>query len=185
MKSTKRIVIILLLPLLASCSDIQKASNLSYASFDEINLERTGCYGSCPIYAVTIHNDGSVIFQGKGNVKIEGERRSKVSLEDIHFLLNAFEKITFLSLKDSYTSEMDGCKEVWTDTASQIISLRSNKHIKTVSYYNGCMGLSDPEKISWLADTIDILVGTRQWVGFPYLEARFKNNGEFPFDAHG
>src|ERR1700746_1609053 len=30
-----------------------------------ISLERTGCYGSCPAYTVTIRGDGSVTYVGK------------------------------------------------------------------------------------------------------------------------
>lgn len=30
-----------------------------------IQLERTGCYGTCPAYSVTIHGDGRVEYNGK------------------------------------------------------------------------------------------------------------------------
>ena len=39
---------------------------------DELNqivvrLERTGCYGNCPAYKLTIHEDGRVEYEGAGN----------------------------------------------------------------------------------------------------------------------
>ena len=34
-----------------------------------IQLERTGCYGTCPGYSVTIHGDGRVEYNGKSHVK--------------------------------------------------------------------------------------------------------------------
>jgi Domain of unknown function (DUF6438) len=36
---------------------------------DEFSLERTECFGPCPVYKVTIRLDGSVRYVGKKNVQ--------------------------------------------------------------------------------------------------------------------
>ena len=37
-------------------------------STDEVQLTRTECYGTCPVYTVTIRGDGSVVFEGQASV---------------------------------------------------------------------------------------------------------------------
>src|SRR5436305_2696176 len=76
-----------------------------------ITLQRTGCYGTCPSYALTITADGTVVFNGTAYwVKKEsimfGERygitMSKISQEQMLQLISEFEKANYFSLRDSY-----------------------------------------------------------------------------------
>lgn len=143
----------------------QRDSSLGAAPFDEITLQRTECYGTCPAYTVILHGDGTVVYKGKSHVVAIGERKSSISKASVSFLLSAFGNASFLSFQDEYGSERDGCKEVWTDHPSLMIRYQSKANSKSVSYYTGCVGAKDLHKIAWLADTIDIVTNTRQWVG--------------------
>ena len=40
-----------------------------------IQLERIGCYGTCPAYSITIHGDGRVEYTGNAHVKEMGATR--------------------------------------------------------------------------------------------------------------
>ena len=39
-----------------------------------ITLERTTCFGVCPVYTLTIYGDGRVVYEGTRFVRTEGER---------------------------------------------------------------------------------------------------------------
>src|ERR1044072_5001999 len=74
-----------------------KASDLNKVV---ITLERGGCFGPCPIYSVTIHGDGTVIYKGKQYVKVEGTRRYKIPKEEVKKLVAEFYRIDYFSLKE-------------------------------------------------------------------------------------
>src|SRR6476661_539764 len=96
-----------------------------------ITLERTGCYGMCPIYKVSISADGAVVFEGNRFVKKVGTARSVISEEQIRELLAGFEKINYFELSDQYAKPEDGCKQWLTDNPSAITSIISNGKSKS------------------------------------------------------
>ncbi|GEN05072.1 hypothetical protein SAMN05443572_1011384 [Myxococcus fulvus] len=42
-------------------------------------MRRTGCEGICPIYRLTVHGDGRVVYDGDFHVKIQGRRESRLT----------------------------------------------------------------------------------------------------------
>src|SRR5947209_8490280 len=42
-------------------------------------LERTGCYGECPVYRLTVSSDGSVVYVGTRWVKTLGKKQYKIT----------------------------------------------------------------------------------------------------------
>jgi hypothetical protein len=46
----------------------------------EISLEKTSCYGPCPVYAVYIYGDGTILYEGVENVRVIGERSNAMHL---------------------------------------------------------------------------------------------------------
>jgi hypothetical protein len=44
-------------------------------------------WGFCPWYSVTILNDGSVCYEGKAYVHVEGVRRKKIPVSDVNKLI--------------------------------------------------------------------------------------------------
>ena len=66
--------------------------------FDELKLQRGGCYGSCPIYTMTIKGDGYLSFQGDGYVRKIGLSKTTLSQEQIAQLVNAINKMDFLTM---------------------------------------------------------------------------------------
>src|SRR6266566_6235535 len=65
-----------------------------------ITLERTVCYGPCPIYKVTITSDGTVTFEGRQNVKVKDIVKGHISREDVGSLIAAFEAASYFTLND-------------------------------------------------------------------------------------
>ena len=133
-----------------------------------ITLERSGCYGECPSYTLTISASGAVTYEGREYVKVKGISRLNISDDKVRQLIAVFDKAQYFSLNDKYETEKDGCPEVWTDSSSAITSIRINGKSKSISHYHGCQEgdgkLIYPKVLTDLEDTIDEIVGTQLWI---------------------
>lgn len=154
----------LLLFIAILCSTDSFASEPAPNHLVTITLERTACYGRCPIYSVEINRDGRVYFFGKKYVAVKGKKIARIMDSDFASLEAKFKKIDFLSLRNTYAGNEDGCKEVWTDNPSIVITAKYNRVHKKVGYYMGCRGLPILVEIEHLADAIDDTVGTSKWI---------------------
>ncbi len=123
-----------------------------------ITIERSACFGSCPIYSAEIHADGEVVYRGKEFVKEVGERRFKISQEKIQELIKEFQSVDYFSLKDKYDADENG--NSWTDLPTTITSIcLDGKKKKVVNY------LGAPKKLDALEDKIDNLAGLYKYLG--------------------
>lgn len=121
-----------------------------------ITLERTRCFGTCPVYRVIIKKNGTVTYEGKDHVRVKGRQTSAVPCEKVEDLISEFRKIGYFSLKDSYE------KYEITDLPSAITSLSVDGKTKTVRHYYG--DSSSPRVLYELEKRIDGIAGTEKWV---------------------
>ncbi len=101
-----------LLIFLFSCytTDIstQKKSLCDYKTEDSrevkkiISINRGACFGTCPIYFISIFSDQSAIYHGKKFVEKIGEIEFKLSEEEINSILQKANKINYCQLEDEY-----------------------------------------------------------------------------------
>lgn len=140
---------ILLIPTLRRQTKIAKESDFV------ISLERTACFGHCPIYMVTLDSDGKVTYYGEMFVAVEGTQYSTLEQDDLQLLVREFEKINFYSLEDQYT-DMGA-----TDLPSAITTLIVDGKMKQVIHYHG--DPNAPKKLTALEEKIDELINTAQW----------------------
>ena len=122
----------------------------------KITLERTECFGTCPVCKLTVYGDGRVVYEGIRFVKVEGIIKTKISEDKIKQLVSEFNRIDYFSLDSSY-EELNA-----TDMPSAITSYTVNGKTKTVRHYHG--DLSAPKKLAQLENRIDEIVGSEQWV---------------------
>jgi Domain of unknown function (DUF6438) len=138
-----------------------------------ITLERTGCYGPCPFYKVTIDSSGSVTFTAqfddlkKGLVTKEPMKGS-VTVSELRQLIAAFKEINFFSLRRQYgySDKYDptpGCPQVATDNPTVITSLMLGGRFKEVRHYHGCRGAEILGKLRNLESLIDEIAKTAQF----------------------
>jgi len=102
----------------------------------EITLERTGCFGTCPIYSVTVDGDGSVLYEGIRFVKLDGDYSYQIPEKNVTDLVELFYRSNYFSLKDRYDVPA-------TDLPTVITSLRVGDEKKTVENY----GNSGPTRL--------------------------------------
>jgi len=108
------------------------------------------------IYTLTIHGDGTVVYEGKDFVKTKGREESIISQEKIEELILEFNRADYFSLKDNYV------EHTMTDAHSVITSITINGKVKIIEHYHG--DFSAPEALSTLENKIDEIVNSDQWV---------------------
>lgn len=128
-----------------------------------ITLERGACFGTCPVYKLTIFDDGTVEYEGKEFVRLRTKAKGEITQEALKQLIREFEKIDFLKLDDSYEVGSKNCPEGWTDDSSAVTSFNWKDQKKTIRHYHGCRGLAILDQLTALEDKIDEVVNTKRW----------------------
>ncbi len=119
---------------------------------DFVELSRSGCYGTCPIYTVRISANGDVAWKGRMFVNATGERRAAIKAEDARALLEQFRTPQFWSLCSSYARSI-------TDSSTIETHVEIGGQSKTVANYAD----SAPAWVANLEDAIDDAANTHQW----------------------
>ncbi|MEM2140931.1 DUF6438 domain-containing protein [Nitrososphaera sp.] len=117
-----------------------------------ITLERTVCFGFCPDYIVTVHGNGTVVYEGRAFVAVEGTQTAQIPEQDVQELVSEFYRAGFFSLADRY-------EQAVTDLPSQTTSITIDGMTKSVYRYG-----SEPQRLAMLEDRIDEIAGTEKWV---------------------
>jgi hypothetical protein len=121
-------------------------------------LERTGCYGECPVYRLTVSNDGSVVYVGTRWVKVLGRQQYKISDAQLSELLSAFEHANFMQLHDY--DRVENTDDDWAH-----LSYRRGNLLKRVRHYHG--DNAAPPGLTSLEDEFDRIVDSGRFVGLP------------------
>jgi predicted small lipoprotein YifL len=125
-------------------------------------LERTGCYGECPVYRLTVNSDGSVVYVGTRWVKVLGRQVYKLSEAQLLELEAAFDRANFSQLRDYDKVES-------TDDDWALISYRRAGGLKRVRHYHG--DNAAPPALGALEDEFDRIVDSGRFVGVPSVSA--------------
>lgn len=128
-----------------------------------ITLKRTVCFGSCPIYELTIYSDGRVEYVGKRFVRKVGKATGKISREQLQELVMEFTNIYYFNLPASIEPGSRHCSQSATDHPSAITSLTWRGKSHSVNHYHGCRGSNTLELLRKLEDKIDEAVNVKQW----------------------
>jgi TonB family protein len=119
---------------------------------DFVEVFRSACYGSCPVYTVRVSANGDVLWNGRMFVNARGERRATIKAEDARALLERFRTAQFWSLCDSYTRSI-------TDSSTIETHVEIAGHSKSVSNYAD----SAPAWVADLEDAVDDAANTHRW----------------------
>jgi hypothetical protein len=131
-----RYIFIFLVFLYSSCN-LSSSSTNGIQKKLIISLNKTACFGTCPVYKIKIYNNQSAIFEGVKFVEKEGSYNFKISKKEINTILNKAKKINFQKMEDEYT-------ELITDLPTTYIMI-NNKQIK--DYYGAPKELKELEEI--------------------------------------
>lgn len=94
--------------------DVQPGDSL-FAS-----IERSFCFGKCPVYTLHIYNSGYAVYNGTANVNLMGRHTSNLTREQMIFLVDKANEINYFELKDVYDNE--GVTDLPSATTSIVIN---------------------------------------------------------------
>jgi Domain of unknown function (DUF6438)/Ankyrin repeat len=126
-----------------------------------ITLQRTSCFGTCPIYVVSIDASGTVTYEGERFVRVVGRRTAHIDPATVGRLLARAEQIRFSGLRNSYRAieNPDGTTTMVTDLPTTIVTIAVKGRTKRVEDYVGA-----PDSLTAFEREIDDAAGTKRWV---------------------
>lgn len=115
-------------------------------------LQRTPCFGRCPIYTVSFYEDGYVLYEGEKWVDKEGVYYSHASEKELNEIRKKAKTINFFEMKAQYDNDYV------TDLPSTITTIQGKDGFKVVdNRYEG------PDKLQELEELIDSIVDSLEW----------------------
>jgi Domain of unknown function (DUF6438) len=137
----------------------------------KIILQRTACYGPCPVYEVTVWGTGEVAYFGEAHVDKAGAHGWKISWRRLQRLVEAFERANYFRLQDGYTSRET------TDAPGCLTSIEyEDGSSKSIDHCHG--DPTAPNALTELEDEIDRIVGVERYTepDLPYPPERDRAN---------
>jgi len=126
-----------------------------------VTLERGSCFGTCPVYRVSLDGEGRVDFVGTRFVSREGADTSRVAPDQVGRLVDSLDGAGYFALADQYVPDSPACGRYATDAPTVTTSVRWNGRSKTVRHDHGCAGA--PAALAGMERLIDSVAGTGRW----------------------
>jgi hypothetical protein len=126
-----------------------------------IRLQRTSCFGPCPIYTVTIDARGMVTYEGERSVRVVGRRTAQIDKSIVTGLLARAARIRFFDMRDAYREieNPDGTVSTVTDLPTKFVTVTVNGRTKKVEDY-----VAAPDSLAEFEREIDAASGIKRWV---------------------
>lgn len=125
-----------------------------------VTFERGPCFGTCPVYILTVFADGTVAFKGVGFVLAEGTQTATLSPQQVTELYHAVLEADFFDLEDRY-------EVAATDLPSILTTVTMDGQIKSVYHYGlGCGTELDlaPPGLCALEALLESIPAANAWV---------------------
>jgi hypothetical protein len=117
-----------------------------------IKLERTACYGRCPVYVVSIDARGNVTYEGTRFVKLAGRQTDRIPASRVTALVETVDRIRFFDLDDKY-------RQLITDLPTTFVTVTRDGRTKRIEDYFGA-----PKSLKDLERQIDDAAQTARWI---------------------
>jgi len=137
-----------------------------------ITLERTACFGSCPIYTVSILEDGTVLYNGERFVSVTGEQTSTIDPTVVAQMVKAFEDAGYFDWDTSYENM------TITDMPTVTTSVTHDGKTHQIARYAG--DYSAPLALPFLEAWIDQMVNSQLWTGVQPNITNISNGTDTP-----
>ena len=118
----------------------------------EIQLRRTPCYGTCPVYHVTIRGDGHFKYVGERHVQRQGRYTGRVHPWHLKKLAQFLREAGFMDLEDRYFTPI-------TDQATVYTTVTLDGVTKEIEHYAN----AGPPSLWAVEELIDLLLCKAEW----------------------
>jgi hypothetical protein len=112
----------------------------------EIAIERTACYGKCPIYWLRMRADGGVEMYGRAHVSRLGHHHGKLHPQLFQELAAIALELGYFGLRDDYSCEV-------TDSPTVYTSVTRGHEKKLIRHY--APGMAGPRLLKVFEGLID------------------------------
>lgn len=142
------------------------------ASGTVITLERTACFGSCPVYTVRILDNGTVIYNGQNFVRITGEQTSEIAPETVAAMVLAFEGAGYFDWNEAYNAQ------TVSDLPTVITSVTVAGTTHRIERY--ARDDTAPLALPFLEQWIDMMTNAALWTGVEPDVSAISNGKDTP-----
>ena len=118
-----------------------------------VSLQRGPCFGSCPIYDVTLRADGTATWNGERFVERLGRYEGEVNLNDYDRLARFVERAGFFDWDPEYANDNIA------DLPNYYLTVVANGNTKTVRQY----AVDEPPDFWVIATLVDSLAEDIEW----------------------
>jgi hypothetical protein len=129
-----------------------------------VELTDTACFGVCPVFSLTVDQDGQVTYYGEMFVARFGLQQKQVSPSDARAIYDALYQAGYNKLNRCYVDKVDGC-QLRTDAPYSYWNVSGDGAAKAVDRYYGCEN-STPElaQVDAVARVVVEKAGVSAWV---------------------
>ena len=120
-----------------------------------LKLERTGCYGNCPVYTALLRSDGTAQFVGSNNVSKLGSYVSVASINEIKDIKAKLQQIDFFSFAEHYPLNKN---YLIPDLPYTYITVSDGARIKRIAD-----NYDSPENLQWFEKELDEFFNQLNW----------------------
>ncbi|MFD2968398.1 DUF6438 domain-containing protein [Sphingobacterium bambusae] len=144
--------------LMLSCKSSKQPNGDSKDNITSIALQRTPCFGFCPIYEVQLHADGTASLDAQDHLQnnLKGQFKGNVAASEWQKLTTMLQTMKFRELNEEY-----GSRNVF-DLPSVNTSIRYGKdQEKKINDYGG----RGTAELSKFYEEVDRLLYSVEWKG--------------------
>jgi hypothetical protein len=131
--------------------EVNKEVKTDAATVPLLSLERSPCFGACPVYTVEVLSNGVTTFKGVRHVKVTEPVELKLEPATLEKLNARFEASEFAKWGDFTRTPV-------SDMPTVVLTYRGH----TVRHYLG--DDKAPAALTALEDEVDAIIGTERWV---------------------
>ncbi len=147
----------LLIAGLVACKNHEKAtahntqSELPVKADTLVYMERTACFGDCPIYSVLVLSDGKTTYHGKRFVEKTGTYTLQLTSDDRQQIIRTADEIHIFNLNNKYDKPI-------TDLPSTLLIYKHNNKRKQI-----IDRIDAPDSLKRFEKLIDKLIESKEW----------------------
>ena len=134
---------------------------------DKFTLERTPCYGVCPVYDVSVDEKDYLQFRGKKFVAEEGGSVASPLPRGSYKKLQEIAAAHQFAAFDPAYPNADGtnCPQLSTDSPSIIVGFQDGDEARTIRVYEGCAGFEGRERFYAMIAAMEAVLDIDEFVG--------------------
>lgn len=129
-----------------------------------ISMRGTACFGTCPMYEVSLDDEGTITWDGEMFVQTVGRARAQGPAGEVAAFFERLRQIDLDAIPTEYGRDAD-CGELWTDHPSTIIVVYRADRSTKITDYHGCRGNAALDALRPLEGEFERLVGVERWIG--------------------